>query len=257
MGDFPVHAARVHGRELRVKTPPLRCESDGSGRKTVCPFSLFLFSLTHISSKRRKGCQQEKQKPKGRGCPGGSKSGAFCESQTVPKVFLCSVTSHLAVSLHCVLLSKAEEGYSNKLLEALLLSTTVYAHFSLRTGRESWAQLNVEGSLPRILYINYQCIKRTYTIYLLFSSESRMTVLISGFLPLFRFYFYLPVMLWFLINPLQKQNKYVPSCPRCQCTQACSAGKHSLHNRRHDLFTVISQINVTTEMWVKASWLGH
>ncbi len=120
---------------------PLRFESDGSGRKTVCPFSLFLFSLTHIPSSRCKAASRKSKSQKGWGCPGGSKSGAFCESQTVPKMFLSFVTSRLDVSLHCVLLSKAEEGYSNKLLEALLLSTTVYAHFSLRTGHESWAQM--------------------------------------------------------------------------------------------------------------------
>lgn len=74
-----------------------------------------------------------------------------------------------------------------------------------------------------------------------------MTVLISGPIS-FCFYFCLPLKIWLLMNPPQDQNKYVALCPSCQCTQACSAGNYSLHNRNHDLLALIFLINVNAEM---------
>lgn len=58
----------------------------------------------------------------------------------MPEMFLCFVTFHLATSLLYVFLSEAE-GERNKLSEAMLLSTTVFARLSLRTGHECLARM--------------------------------------------------------------------------------------------------------------------
>lgn len=107
------------------KMAPLRFESDGFGRKTICPF-LFLFSsgsyliLTFFFFLKKPGCQQEnKKKTKEWQCSGGSRSATICESYTVSKCFCCVfiLFFYSAVSPRYVLYSKVEGCWKEQTAE--------------------------------------------------------------------------------------------------------------------------------------------
>lgn len=96
-------------------------------RLSILLVSLFSGSYLTQTFSKMWGCQQEnktkkkRKKPKGTGTSWALKERHFfCLCPSPCQKCLCFVASHLAVSSHRVLLSKAEDSWSNKLLEALL-----------------------------------------------------------------------------------------------------------------------------------------